>query len=114
MCFRDLETLVIAIELDDCGDEYTDDGTLVPGFGKKISKHIELIKTINLVIAAEDPSNPYRSETNRDIDSQLERRLKCSSIERPWKLLGVLDRVREKMRDMSLNMSLSNSSWKMP
>jgi len=100
MKFRGLQTLVIAIELDDFGHEYNEDGTLIPGFRKKSSNHIELINTINPVIAAEDPSNPYRFETNRFIDSHLEQRFGCSSDERPWKLQGLLDDARETMRDM--------------
>jgi hypothetical protein len=110
MKFRDLETLVIAIELNDFGDEYTEDGKLVPGHRRSMGKHIELINTINPVVAAEDPSNPHRFETNRPIDSQLELRFGCSSDERPWKLQGLLDRAREVMRDMWLK----NRAWKIP
>jgi hypothetical protein len=108
MNLRDLETLIIVLVPFEVEAKWP---TLpMEEYKKELGTSIKLISTIDPNMAAEDPSNPERFRTNRFIESLIERRLDCSTEERPWKLQGMLDAARETIRDMWVE----NRGWKVP
>jgi hypothetical protein len=94
--FRDLEKLIIGIPL----REVENEKLAADEHRKALSYYLKFINTIDLEIAAEEPSNPYQFQTNRFIDSQIEQRLGCGPDERPWKLQSLLDQARETLREL--------------